>query len=498
MLDPSGFLLGHETQPPHPGGGWAPSPPPASAAPGLNTSTVHSPSTITSGIPTHYPSKQETHRALSSNDLHHLASFLERVTSGPDDASSTSSAFTSPATNLSTGTSSPPLSNSVTASPLFGTVALSDSFEPLFPPSAHSNVLASLSVETKKAETGDFPFDLDPASFGRSYELLAFPAFESGAGSAPANGPADPIAFDNLLESPLGLSESGGSTDPSPLSDFLASPLFSVSGCESAVPSATMSELPLPSPLDGHSPFATSGVSAAATAAESNLAWFPPHPSSASLLFDSIVATASMPMSSAGERVATVLRELPPAPSHPPHPTPMLASLGSSFSPRVPDVPLPAPPSRRTSSVTITSTPAASTMPAPPAPPKRAPTGFRQVELLPLDAPIQSRNSVLPSATSRKRKTAGAERALAKRGRTATPAIEEPAPHSSPALADAGAEDLPADIVAAVERKRLQNTLSARKSRARKHARLQELETENEALRARIAELEARLAQPQV
>ncbi|GAA5952303.1 hypothetical protein JCM8115_003561 [Rhodotorula mucilaginosa] len=472
MLDPSGFLLGHETQPPHPGGGWAPSPPPASAAPGLNTSTVHSPSTITSGIPTHYPSKQETHRALSSNDLHHLASFLERVTSGPDDASSTSSAFTSPATNLSTGTSSPPLSNSVTASPLF--------------------------VETKKAETGDFPFDLDPASFGRSYELLAFPAFESSAGSAPANGPADPIAFDNLLESPLGLSESGGSTDPSPSSDFLASPLFSVSGCESAVPSATMSELPLPSPLDGHSPFATSGVSAAATAAESNLAWFPPHPSSASLLFDSIVATASMPMSSAGERVATVLRELPPAPPHPPHPTPMLASLGSSFSPRVPEVPLPAPPSRRTSSVTITSTPAASTMPAPPAPPKRAPTGFRQVELLPLDAPIQSRNSVLPSATSRKRKTAGAERALAKRGRTATPAIEEPAPHSSPALADAGAEDLPADIVAAVERKRLQNTLSARKSRARKHARLQELETENEALRARIAELEARLAQPQV
>jgi hypothetical protein len=38
-----------------------------------SSSTVHSPSTITSGIPTHYPSKQETHRALSSNDLHHLA-----------------------------------------------------------------------------------------------------------------------------------------------------------------------------------------------------------------------------------------------------------------------------------------------------------------------------------------------------------------------------------------------------------------------------------------
>ena len=260
-----------------------------------------------------------------------------------------------------------------------------------------------------------------------------------------------------------------------------------------------MSELPLPSPLDGQSPFATSGVSmATAPAAESNLAWFPPHPSSASLLFDSIVATASMPMSSAGESVATVLRELPPAPPHPPHPTPMLASLGSSFSPRPSEVTLPAAPFRRTSSVTVASTPSASTMPAPLAPPKRAPTGFRQVDLLPLDAPIQSRNSVLPSATSRKRKTAGAERALAKRGRTATPAIEDSALHSSPALVDGGAEDLPADIVAAVERKRLQNTLSARKSRARKHARLQELETENVALRARIAELEARLAQPQV
>ncbi|GAA5987023.1 hypothetical protein JCM10908_000995 [Rhodotorula pacifica] len=491
MLDPSGFLLGDQTQPPHPhGGGWARSLPPA--LPGLSaTTTDHiddAPSTTTSGMITltnHIDNHENKTRPLSSTDLHHLASFLERVTSGPDDASSTSSAFTSPI--LTNGTSSPPLSNSVTASPLFGTVAMSDSFEPLFPP-AHSNVLASLPIETKKADSGDFPFDIDPASLGHTYELLAFPAFESNAGSnATATGLADPVAFDNLLESPLGLSESGGSsTDPSPLSDFLASPLFSsVSGYESAMQSATMSELPLPSP---------SGASLAAAGAAqppSNLAWFPPHPSTSSLLYDSIMAAASQPPSASGS-TATILRELPPAPSpNPPHPTPLLASLGSSFSPQLSGMPLPAAPSRRPSS---SSTPAAATASASAPQPKRAPTGFRQVELLPLDAPIQSRNSVLPSATSRKRKTAGAERALAKRGRTETPALED-LPSGSPALADADADDLPADIVAAVERKRLQNTLSARKSRARKQARLQELETENESLRARIAELEARLAQ---
>jgi hypothetical protein len=114
--------------------------------------------------------------------------------------------------------------------------------------------------------------------------------------------------------------------------------------------------------------------------------------------------------------------------------------------------------------------------------------------LLPMDAPIQSRNSVLPSATSRKRKTAAAEKALAKRrksdGDDGTPAPPE---QDADALAVEG-EDLPADIVAAVERKRLQNTLSARKSRQRKQARLQELESENDALKQRVAELEKMLA----
>ncbi|GAA5881890.1 hypothetical protein JCM8547_005477 [Rhodosporidiobolus lusitaniae] len=120
---------------------------------------------------------------------------------------------------------------------------------------------------------------------------------------------------------------------------------------------------------------------------------------------------------------------------------------------------------------------------------KPAPTGFRRdtsTPLLAMDAPIQSRNSVIPSATSRKRKTAAAEKALAKR-RKSRDEVPSPAP---PPAAPAGEDDLPAEIVAAVERKRLQNTLSARKSRARKQARLQELEDENEALRRRVEELE--------
>lgn len=54
-------------------------------------------------------------------------------------------------------------------------------------------------------------------------------------------------------------------------------------------------------------------------------------------------------------------------------------------------------------------------------------------------------------------------------------------------------EELPADIVAQVERKRLQNTMSARKSRARKQMRMQELEEENRGLMEENQRLKAQL-----
>lgn len=61
--------------------------------------------------------------------------------------------------------------------------------------------------------------------------------------------------------------------------------------------------------------------------------------------------------------------------------------------------------------------------------------------------------------------------------------------------------EIPEDLVAAVERKRLQNTLSARKSRAKRLALVNELqernevlERENDRLVKRVGELEALLA----
>ncbi|GAA5917672.1 hypothetical protein JCM8208_002824 [Rhodotorula glutinis] len=108
-------------------------------------------------------------------------------------------------------------------------------------------------------------------------------------------------------------------------------------------------------------------------------------------------------------------------------------------------------------------------------------------------------SSVLPSATSKRRKTSAAEKALARRAArddatSVTPDGAPPVDAAPPPPTDAEDDDhLPPDIVAAVERKRLQNTLSARKSRARKQARVQELEGENEALRRRVGELEALL-----
>ncbi|GAA5902941.1 hypothetical protein JCM6882_009167, partial [Rhodosporidiobolus microsporus] len=300
----------------------------------------------------------------------------------------------------------------------------------------------AFAAPTKAFDAGDIllPFDLEPSSSSLSaQDLLAFPVFDPAPISQPPplSLSTDPLSLDAALESPLGLNGSASSTT-SPLSEFLASPMFSLPG--SALPSTTFSELPLPSPP------------ADATPATTALPFFPPLPST-----DLSSFAYSAPAS-------TFLRPSPPLPT--------------------PPLPVPSP------SPALPSTAKGKKRPT-------KPTGFAPTAtpLLALDAPIQSRSSVLPSATSRKRKTAAAEKALAKRRKSdgsedGTPA---PAPELGAAAVE-GDEDLPADIVAAVERKRLQNTLSARKSRARKQARLQELESENEALKARVEELERILA----
>lgn len=130
---------------------------------------------------------------------------------------------------------------------------------------------------------------------------------------------------------------------------------------------------------------------------------------------------------------------------------------------------------------------------------------------LPLDAPIQPRSYLLPSVTARKRRTSAVEKQLAKRSRasaelssTTSPAhsTTDVNPESCNASIGPEAYDIPSDLVAAVERKRLQNTLSARKSRQRKAAKLDELEGRNQALeqensllKEKLARLEAQLRQ---
>ncbi|GAA6038297.1 hypothetical protein NBRC10512_006777 [Rhodotorula toruloides] len=129
-----------------------------------------------------------------------------------------------------------------------------------------------------------------------------------------------------------------------------------------------------------------------------------------------------------------------------------------------------------------------------------APTGFRDpcIPRIAIDAPIQKRDSLLPSATSRKRLNAAGERKVAAKRRKEQQAASESS--ASPSSGESGAaeglddgEDIPQEALTATERKRLQNTLSARRCRARKQARVQELEVQNAALRERVEQLEVML-----
>ncbi|GAA6042529.1 hypothetical protein JCM8097_004650 [Rhodosporidiobolus ruineniae] len=365
-------------------------------------------------------------------------------------SSSTSSMAIPPSSFVSTGPPYTPLSTSSynqalrpspsTSVDAFGFTAASFPFssaDSSFKGQVDLQLSSAFAAPAKAFDAGDIllPFDLDAghSSFvPTANDLVAYPVLAAAAASSSMSA-ADVLAFDASLDSPLGTSVLG-SANTSPLSEFLASPMFSMP--DSAAASTTFSELPLPSPVDDVNSSAPS------------LSWFPPLPSASTLS-----APSAFDFSLAAFPPSTTAFAPPP----PPAPTPQPSSSSS-----------------RTSST------------------KPKPTGFRagSTPLLPMDAPIQSRNSVVPSATSRKRKTAAAEKALAKRRKSGSDdRVDAPAP----AAAADEEEQLPADIVAAVERKRLQNTLSARKSRARKQARLQELETENEALKQRVEELERML-----
>ncbi|GEM08306.1 serine-tRNA ligase [Rhodotorula toruloides] len=457
MLVPVGFRPGQETQPPHPS--WL--------EPGrLSTHALDDHPLDDAGF-TASASNFDKHDTTASTSDSDLMRLLGEFTSGPGALTPALSPSVQAFPSLSVSVHDPsvlPAGNAFVTSSALGL----DDLAPAV--SVHSNEEhvkpqppKSLAHAGNPFGAGDMslPFDLDFSKFsGFDTTVTAFPVLaisphqlsDPSIKADTAPHVVDPLVFDSSLDSPLGLSGSL-SIEPSPLSDLLASPLFAVP--DSAVPSATISELPLPHGADCTPLFGSASSMPLPTPSlappSSSLAWFPPLPSGPS---------PAVPSS-------TILRPLPAAPSAP-HPSP-------SMTPWTPAL----------SYVDTDSAPTSSSSSS--AKNKRAPTGFRQssAPLLPLDAPIQPRNSVIPSLTSRKRKTAAAEKALAKRGRTGDSVAPEPSPVAG--------EELPEDIVAAVERKRLQNTLSARKSRARKQARLQELEQENEALKARVAQLERAL-----
>ena len=298
----------------------------------------------------------------------------------------------------------------------------------------------SISDLTPFFSSGDTstPFDLPLFPYT---DIIAFASLHPDPSTSLALGTGiDPVALDSSLTSPLSLSLS---QEHSPWEELLASPMFSLPNSEPAT--GRLPDLPLP-------PFNPSfDMTGSLFPPLDNSSYLPQPPSTSS-----------------------TYRPLPPLPVRP--------DIAPVQGPS---------PTSSTSSVPSNSQDSLK---------KVEPTGFRTtIPLLGPEAPIQTRKDpVLPSSTTRKRKTAAAEKALAKRGRlSASPPIETPAPSVSADIstgAENGEEELPADIVAAIERKRLQNTMSARKSRARKQKKMQELEDENKALMDENTLLKAQLA----
>ncbi|KAM0749679.1 hypothetical protein T439DRAFT_381253 [Meredithblackwellia eburnea MCA 4105] len=258
------------------------------------------------------------------------------------------------------------------------------------------------------------------------------------------------VAFDAGLMSPLGLeNESILSTvkssvlDDTPFSEFLHSPLF---GDDEPSEDGTQ-DLPL---------FPT----------------FPPLPPLP--VADRVVVT--LPKEEEIEKspllldLLSVLDRFPLLPE-----SPLLGMPSPSTVEERPIKPLPA----RSSSHVVGTASTSSPVCAPPTP--------ASTPALPsLDAPVAARNYLLPSKTSRKRKTSLVEKELAKRQCVPTSTGLE-------TLAKVEEGEIPQDLVDAVERKRLQNTLAARKSRAKKAENERKLTEENEQLARENAKLRAQV-----
>ncbi|KAM0786668.1 hypothetical protein ACM66B_002116 [Microbotryomycetes sp. NB124-2] len=133
-------------------------------------------------------------------------------------------------------------------------------------------------------------------------------------------------------------------------------------------------------------------------------------------------------------------------------------------------------------------------------------TGTRNTKIkpIPLDAPTVQKNYAVPSATSRKRApsvvasklVAGSAKSNKRARRDSTPLSPAVAPlpdFTGAADSSINPEDLPEEVLTAIELKRRQNTLAARRSRMRKAEHLTELKQAIEERDQRIAALEEEL-----
>lgn len=107
---------------------------------------------------------------------------------------------------------------------------------------------------------------------------------------------------------------------------------------------------------------------------------------------------------------------------------------------------------------------------------------------------LSFRNYILPSATSRKRAPAAISAKLtgpaAKKGKRAR-RDSTPLPEDEPL----DPEDIPDELLSAIELKRRQNTLAARRSRMRKAGHLAELKDEIDGLKSELEQWKAKYAE---
>lgn len=130
-------------------------------------------------------------------------------------------------------------------------------------------------------------------------------------------------------------------------------------------------------------------------------------------------------------------------------------------------------------------------------------TGHRNTRKKPIDfdAPTLPKNYIMPSATSRKRAPSAAAKLAAESAGTGSPSTgnkrarrdSTPLPAATPDGGELDPSELPDEVLSAIELKRRQNTLAARRSRMRKAGHLAELQAAIDERDNRIAQLEEEL-----